>query len=255
VIALWTAHSSVSPWVVAEAEHGHALMKLVNLCGPEFNVENIPKPFSIYNSLLWAQLQDLPAVLAQGYFGLHAQPDELRVSDNRIAANIPFLEILDELYFHHVSEARPSAEGLKKYLRRFPNGIHEAHAARQLAELTETPGGKLSVTATEIPSDQSQRIVKLLRGVRHDGLPFWAYVAVLPSRYADFDSTRRAGKLDLLNFLSWGDVVSAGVAHWPSHADHLYIADRFGLDPKELFSQAAEGQIRNLVDPRPSAPT
>jgi hypothetical protein len=235
VVAIWTVRSSASPWVVAEADHGHELMKLINVCGPGFPIERIPKPFGIYNSLAWEGLGDLPEILGQGYFGLHAQPDELRAATGGRHTNVPFIEILDELYFHHVSSVRPNVEGLNNYLRRFPNGNHEAIAAKRLAELLQSL--RIEKTAPEKPeySDESQRLIELLRGVRHDGLPFWAYVSILPSKYDAFKAAQREGSLNLLNLLDWGDVVSAGIADWPSHADNQLIATRFGIDLNTLF--------------------
>lgn len=229
VIALWTAKSSVSPWVIAEAEHGHALMRLVNVCGPDLPPERIPKPFSVYNILHWQELHRLPEVLEQGYFGMHVDAEDTRPL-RRDATKIPFLDILDELYAYHAIAVRQDKEGLGKYLRRFPEGAHVAYAARKLSELVDAPAEK-----TPALEDSESRIVELLRGVRHDGQPFWAYVAVLPSKHGSFEAMKEIGNIDLHNFLDWGEVVSAGIGEWPSHTDNEYVSQRFNIPLSSLF--------------------
>jgi hypothetical protein len=245
VVALWTIRSAISPWVVSEAEHGHQLMKLLNVCGPDFPHERIPKPFSVYETLDWPDLQTLPQILRLGYFGLHVEPDQTWADVRPAASDIPFLEILDELYFHHAFVVRGDRETLEKYLKRFPSGRHVAKAAKQLAELSANGSNQLAVSPRDL-SDSEHRILELLQGVRHDGQPFWAYVAVVPSQYYAYTSAKATGEINLDDFSKWGELSSAGIGDWPTHADNLFTAQKYNIPISTLMNgpsiAAAGGQ-------------
>jgi len=240
VVVIWTQRSAVSPWVVAEAQHAHSLMKLVNICGPGFSSEKIPKPFFVYNILQWSDLPLLPQVLGRGYFGVHAEPGEFARRADSSPLDIPFLDILDDLYFHYATAVRGDMETVQNYLRRFPEGRHTAEASRELARLSAM--AVVTTVEAQLPAgleDSAHRVIELLRGVRHDGQPFWAYVAIMPSRHRRYTEAKANSRIDLHQFSEWGEVVSAGVAEWPGHADNAHVAALFNIDPGMLFDPSA----------------
>lgn len=88
---------------------------------------------------------------------------------------------------------------------------------------------------------QFARTIILLRGVLESNEPFWAFAAIRPSRYQEFQLAQRAGKVDLEAFAPWGELIISGEGKTPPKIVLDKVATMYQTDP-EQFSKRFEDE-------------
>jgi hypothetical protein len=84
--------------------------------------------------------------------------------------------------------------------------------------------------------DDVARILVLVYGFLADEKPFWAYVAVKPSMYPEFQRQQAAGALDLYKFEPFGEVIVSGSGEAPPDDVTLRVAELYDTDPRNFFT-------------------
>lgn len=75
--------------------------------------------------------------------------------------------------------------------------------------------------------DQEVAIITLVQGARTDGSPFWAYVAIPPSRYEAFKKAEATGAYRLNDY---GAILRSGEGQEPPGAVRQEMMDKYGAD-------------------------
>lgn len=83
--------------------------------------------------------------------------------------------------------------------------------------------------------DEVARIIVLVYGFLADEKPFWAYVAVKPSMYQEFQRRQQAGTLDLYQFDPLGEVIVSGTGETPPEDVTIKVAELYETDPRGFF--------------------
>jgi len=94
---------------------------------------------------------------------------------------------------------------------------------------TDAPG------ADPYDPDALSRVIMLLYGKMDHGGPFWCYVAVKPSQFDAFKAAETAGKIDLYNFESFGEVIVSAEGQTPPEEVTAKVAEMYGADPATFF--------------------
>ena len=84
------------------------------------------------------------------------------------------------------------------------------------------------------------RTIVLVYAMFDNGAPFWAYVAVVPSKYQAFLTAHKEGKLDLYNFAQYGEIIVSGTGKTPTEEVTLKVAEMYQTDPKALLEKAQQ---------------
>jgi hypothetical protein len=81
-------------------------------------------------------------------------------------------------------------------------------------------------------ADEESSILVYLSGVAEDGQPYYAYVAVKPSRYGEFQARSLAKQTIILD--EYGLVITCGFASSPPAEVVAMMRDAFGFDDDYL---------------------
>jgi hypothetical protein len=75
--------------------------------------------------------------------------------------------------------------------------------------------GKVRCSSTEelAEADKETAILGYVHGTMEDGRPYWAYVAIIPSKYREFHALTAARKAMVIG--NYGTVVAAGFESRP----------------------------------------
>jgi len=89
----------------------------------------------------------------------------------------------------------------------------------------------------EITPDFAARLVMLVFGRMSNGLPFWCFVAVKPSRYKELKAKVKDKTLDLRTYVDdgFGEIVVSGESATPPVDVIKTIAKMFNVPIKQLF--------------------
>ena len=92
------------------------------------------------------------------------------------------------------------------------------------------PSGKLKLPSQEelLKADNDAAILTYSHGTM-DGNPYWAYVAVKPSKYREF--SRRSAARESLVFKDYGTVLAGGFAASPPAEVVREMQEKYGADP------------------------
>ncbi|MDX1975153.1 MAG: hypothetical protein SFT92_05705 [Rickettsiales bacterium] len=97
--------------------------------------------------------------------------------------------------------------------------------------------------------DDLTRIILLIYGMMENGKPFWAYLAVKPTKYKDFNELNKAGKIDLYKFESYGEIIIAGEGKSPPDEITLKVAEMYQTDPATMFKPIdPEAEVKKRMD-------
>lgn len=107
--------------------------------------------------------------------------------------------------------------------------------------------------------DASDAVIVLSQGIASDGRPYWAYIAVRPSRYADY--MRAAKAHETVIFSDYGAILQYGFAKEVPLSIKAQIKRRYGFDEnfkenlvkdinqaREAFLKQRDGKINEIVD-------
>ena len=88
-----------------------------------------------------------------------------------------------------------------------------------------------------IDPDKLSRIVMLAYGKMDHGGPYWVYVAVRPSRYAEFQKAMASKQYNMQSFDAdgYGEVIVSGEGVMPPHDVTKQVAKMFNIPINELF--------------------
>ena len=90
-------------------------------------------------------------------------------------------------------------------------------------------------------ADKSVEMLVLVTGQRQDGRDFWAYAAILPSKYTAFMAAEAQGNYRLNDY---GRVLTSGDGLEPPSGLEQQLREKFNLSTEfEAVSQALELQI------------
>ena len=89
-----------------------------------------------------------------------------------------------------------------------------------------------------IGPDDFSRIVTLTYGTMDHGGPYWCYVAVKPSRYAQFQEAMNSKRYNMQQFDQdgYGEVIVSGAGVVPPKQITRQVADMFNVQIKDLFA-------------------
>lgn len=92
--------------------------------------------------------------------------------------------------------------------------------------MTESPA---LADLPELPQDMDDKlgIIQLVKGVANE-TPFWAYMAMKPSRYKEYYQAVLEGRN--LNLKDYGDVLESGWGDDPPAETHARMVEDYGFD-------------------------
>ncbi len=101
--------------------------------------------------------------------------------------------------------------------------------------------GKLSTPSTEElqKADDSSAIIAYTNGVTEDGRPYYAYMAVKPSRYREFYELTSARKAIVLN--DFGNIIEGGFEESPPANIVQRMRNEYGFD--ENYEKAIKEEV------------
>ena len=105
------------------------------------------------------------------------------------------------------------------------------------------PSGKIqspSREALEAADNGGESIIVLDQGVLADGTPYWAYIAVNPSKYREFIQLSKAKKPKRLD--AYGTILKYGFERDIPEAAKQVMKDEYGFD--EHYETKLVGQIK-----------
>ena len=105
--------------------------------------------------------------------------------------------------------------------------------------------------------DDLTRIIVLIYGMMESGQAFWVYAAVKPSRYQPFLDAHKEGKIDLHQFLPFGEIIVSGEGKSPPEDITLKVAQMYQTDPAKTFQPAdvekeVEKRVKSLTEKKPA---
>lgn len=80
--------------------------------------------------------------------------------------------------------------------------------------------------------DKRDFIYVLVRGETIDNKPFWAYVAILPHRYADFKAAEQSGDYTLNDY---GEIIRKGTGIEPPDETKEYMKAEYGFSDDDTI--------------------
>lgn len=89
------------------------------------------------------------------------------------------------------------------------------------------------------PLEDLKRTIVLLYGMMEGNAPFWLFAAVRPSRYQQFMSAHKEGKIDLRQFEPYGELIICGEGKSPPDDVILKVAEMYQSDPS-TFAKAVQ---------------
>lgn len=81
------------------------------------------------------------------------------------------------------------------------------------------------------PLEDLKRTIVLLYGMMDSGAPFWVFAAIRPSKYQEFISAHKEGKVDLEKFGVYGELIISGEGKSPPDEVILKVAEMYQSDP------------------------
>jgi hypothetical protein len=113
------------------------------------------------------------------------------------------------------------------------------------------PSGKLKLLTPEelAAADIDSTIIVLNTGVLEDGTPYWAYVAVKPSRYSEF--MRLTASRQPISLKEYGEILKCGLDKTVPEAARQEMARDYGCDDNYLSLLAEDvrkAQLAYLTD-------
>jgi len=109
-------------------------------------------------------------------------------------------------------------------------------------EQRQTPESALPSQAEIEAADEALDILVLTQGTLADDAPFWAYVAIPPSRYLAFQEAERHGNYDLSEF---GRILEYGKGEQqPPESVRKYMEESYGANHN--FEQNVQNTVRDV---------
>ncbi len=99
---------------------------------------------------------------------------------------------------------------------------------------------KDSTTEELAKADLSSAIIALSTGVQGDGTPYYVYLAIPPSKYAEFYRLSKEGQS--INLENYGVIIAGGPQEQPPEIVTEYMKEEYGFD--ENFEQALDEEFR-----------
>lgn len=93
------------------------------------------------------------------------------------------------------------------------------------------------------PLEDLKRTIVLLYGMLPTGAPFWVFAAIRPSKYQQFLSAHKEGKIDLKKFGFYGELIISGEGKSPPDDVILKVAEMYQSDPA-AFSKSVQDDIQ-----------
>ncbi|NBO17927.1 MAG: hypothetical protein EBV03_01640 [Proteobacteria bacterium] len=90
------------------------------------------------------------------------------------------------------------------------------------------------------PLEDLKRTIVLLYGMMDGGAPFWVFAAIRPSRYQQFLTAQKEGKVDLEQFAVYGELIISGEGKTPPDEVILKVAEMYQSDPAAFAKTVAE---------------
>jgi hypothetical protein len=104
----------------------------------------------------------------------------------------------------------------------------------------ESSGKLKQPTSEELASaDKDTAIVAISTGKQANGEPYYAYIAVKPSKYAEF--YRRSKQRESINLDDYGTIIAAGPEIVPPTEVAKRMSDEYGFDPD--FEKKIEAEL------------
>lgn len=90
------------------------------------------------------------------------------------------------------------------------------------------------------PDNELKRIIVLIYGLLENGQPFWTFAAVRPLRYQDFLMAHKENKINLYQFIDFGEIIVSGEGRSPPDDITLKVAEMYQTDPASLMQAMQE---------------
>lgn len=89
------------------------------------------------------------------------------------------------------------------------------------------------------PATGLTRTIVLVYGRLENGKPFWCFVAVKPSKYAEFIERQKVGSLNLYEFAEFGEIIVSGEGDTPPEDVIAKVAEMYKTDVQTLKTHMA----------------
>jgi transcriptional regulator with XRE-family HTH domain len=161
---------------------------------------------------------------------LNATVDEILESDalpeDRLAERRPEQLVSGEFKFQGVVLDAIAPSVLTTIATKISEIVH--HSGIHITSLESR------TTLVDLQGDAVMRIIVFFCGWLASGRPFWAFVAIKPSRYEDFQTAQEAEAIDLYNFSSYGEIIVSGDTDSPPDDVLLLVSRQYNLAIFEL---------------------